>query len=163
MHACGISATRERACAKTSGSVRWLRSVFPADDAVDTLVCVVQASTSVTEIGGYRVIRALAKSAAVDVLLATTSAPSAPERRFVIRLVGEKYARSERFAKAFTGAASAYSRLNHPGIVQAHELLEFEGRPALVVEHMDGAALNRVRGMLRAVGYGTCPTPDLPS
>jgi eukaryotic-like serine/threonine-protein kinase len=135
--------------------VRRSRSTFPAQSAVDTLVDVVpEPSTSVTEIGGYHAIRTLARSAAVDVLLATNREAGANERKFVLRVLGEKYARDERFRSAFTRAATAYGRLIHPAIVQVHELLEFEGRPVIVLDHVDGAALNRARGMLRAVGYG---------
>lgn len=99
-------------------------------------------------------IRPLAHSAAVDVLLAKSTASNASERSFVIRIIGEKYAQDERFGKAFTRAATAYARLSDPTIVRVHELFQFEGRLALVQEHVEGVGLNRLRGMLRAVGYG---------
>src|SRR5262249_46651784 len=110
-----------------------LRSRFRAGDGVDTLILVArEPSTPVTRIGSYRVIRTLAKSAAVDGLLATPSALSAPSaagHTFVVRLTSEKYAGDEAFAKAVARAASAYGRLTHPAIVQLRELVQFEGRP----------------------------------
>jgi serine/threonine protein kinase len=109
---------------------------------------------SVERLTSYRIIRSLARSAASEVLLATTSGGAGSERTFVLKIVGEKYARDERFAKVFAREAGAYLRLTHPGIVQAHALLDLGGRPAVALEHVDGAALNRVLGMLRAVGCG---------
>jgi eukaryotic-like serine/threonine-protein kinase len=108
------------------------------------------------EIGDYRVIRALGASSAVDVLLATYH-----ERSFVIRVLGESYARNARYAEAFERGAAAYADLAHPAIARVQETLRVQGRPAVVIEHVDGAALNRVRGMMRTVGFGLDDTAAL--
>jgi eukaryotic-like serine/threonine-protein kinase len=41
------------------------------------------------------------------------------------------------------------------------EITRAQGRPAIVIEHVDGAALNRVRGMMRTVGFGLDDTAAL--
>ncbi len=98
-------------------------------------------------------IRTLATSAAGDVLLATKSTAHGGERTFVLRIVGVEYARDERFAKAFVREASRYGRLVHPNVVQLHGLLDVEDRPVVVLEHVEGAALDDVRRRLAEVGH----------
>jgi eukaryotic-like serine/threonine-protein kinase len=107
-------------------------------------------------IGDYRVSRALSTGPAIDVLLATKG-----DRTFVVRVLGETFARNERYADAFHRGATAYAKLDHPMIARAYETLQVKGRPAIVIEHVDGAALNRVRGMMRTVGFGLDDTAAL--
>ncbi len=106
----------------------------------------------VERVGGYRVVRRLATGGTSDVLLAKAEGPHGFERTVVLKLLLSQYRSDEQFAKMFAREAAAYARLSHPAIVQLYDFFQLDGQLVMVLEHVDGAPLSRLRGMLKAVG-----------
>jgi serine/threonine-protein kinase len=111
----------------------------------------VQASTS-ERLGGYRVVRRLARGDTSEVLLAVEEGPFGFQREVVLKLLLPRYRHDERMRKLFSREASAYVRLRDPGIVKLLDFSVLEGQLVMVLEYVDGAPLNRALAMLRGVG-----------
>ena len=52
----------------------------------------------------------------------------------------------------FLNQARLAARLNHPNVVQTNEVFEDDGRPVIVMEYLEGAALSRVPGARSRAG-----------
>ena len=132
-----------------------------------------KVDTTVERVGGYRVVRRLATGGTSDVLLAKAEGPHGFERTVVLKLLLSQFRNDEDFARMFAREASAYARLSHPAIVQLFDFFsvpgpdpsvsEPEGRRGLpeasragqlcmVLEHVDGPPLARLRTMLKGIG-----------
>jgi len=100
-------------------------------------------------IGGYQVVRRLATGGMSEVLLAR---PDSGPREVVLKVLLSQYQHDDVFKNMFAREATAYARLSHPSIVHLYEFLSHEERLVMVLEYVDGPPLNRLRGMLKAVG-----------
>ncbi|HVH46176.1 MAG TPA: protein kinase, partial [Labilithrix sp.] len=122
-----------------------------------------KGESTVERVGAYRVVRKLANGATSDVLLAKTDGPLGSERTVVLKLFAQ-LREDEELVRSFGREASAYSRLSHPTIVR---LFDFFALPAsaaegltpsraghlcMVLEHVDGPPLVRLRSMLKLAG-----------
>jgi serine/threonine-protein kinase len=99
-------------------------------------------------IGAHEVVGVLGRSAANEVLLATTRGPHGFVRPVVVKCVREPEFAEPGASHALAREALAYARLNHSCIVQLYEVIEDEDQVALVLEYVPGASLARVRGLL---------------
>jgi serine/threonine-protein kinase len=127
---------------------------------------VTKAETTVERVGGYRVVRKLATGGTSDVLLAKAEGPHGFERTVVLKLLLSQFHDDAEFAQMFVREASAYARLSHPSIVQLFDFFAIPpsgenplaheggrgGQLCMVLEHIDGLPLSRLRSMLKAVG-----------
>lgn len=125
-----------------------------------------KADTTVERIGGYRVVRRLATGGTSDVLLAKAEGPLGFERTVVLKLLLSQFRSDDEFARMFAREASAYARLSHPSIVRLFDFFAVpasesgtparqagrEGQLCMVLEHIDGPPLTRLRTMLKAIG-----------
>ena len=125
-----------------------------------------KADTTVERIGGYRVVRRLATGGTSDVLLAKAEGPLGFERTVVLKLLLSQFRGDDEFARMFAREASAYARLSHPSIVRLFDFFAVpvseadaparqagrEGQLCMVLEHIDGPPLTRLRTMLKAIG-----------
>ncbi len=125
-----------------------------------------KSETTLERVGGYRVVRRLATGGTSDVLLAKAEGPHGFERTVVLKLLLSQFRNDDEFAKMFAREASAYARLSHPAIVQLFDFFAVpeapQGAPpkqggrggqlCMVLEHVDGPPLTRLRTMLKAVG-----------
>ncbi|MBX3207896.1 MAG: protein kinase [Labilithrix sp.] len=125
-----------------------------------------KADTTVERVGGYRVVRRLATGGTSDVLLAKAEGPLGFERTVVLKLLLSQFRNDEDFARMFAREASAYARLSHPSIVRLFDFFAIpvsepgapprqggrDGQLCMVLEHVDGPPLTRLRTMLKAVG-----------
>jgi len=127
---------------------------------------VTKADTTVERIGGYRVVRRLATGGTSDVLLAKAEGPLGFERTVVLKLLLSQFRGDDEFARMFAREASAYARLSHPSIVRLFDFFAVpvsesgaparqagrEGQLCMVLEHIDGPPLTRLRTMLKGIG-----------
>jgi len=99
-------------------------------------------------IGAHEVVGVLGRSAANEVLLATTRGPHGFVRPVVVKCVREPDFAEPGASHALAREALAYARLNHACVVQLYEVIEDDDQVALVLEYVPGASLARVRGLL---------------
>ena len=118
------------------------------------------------KIGGYRVVRRLATGGTSDVLLAKAEGPLGFERTVVLKVLLSQFQEDDGIARMFAREASAYARLAHPAIVRLFDFFAIPSSPAgqgarpesragqlvMVLEHVDGPSLSRLKSMLKAAG-----------
>jgi len=63
-------------------------------------------------------------------------------RRVAIKILHQYHASDTERVKRFAREARSAARLNHPGIVQVYDVVEAEGRMALVMEYVRGSSLD---------------------
>jgi serine/threonine protein kinase len=105
-------------------------------------------------IGAHEVVGVLGRSAANEVLLATTRGPKGFVRPVVVKCVREPDFAEPGASHALAREALAYARLNHACVVQLYEVIEQDDQVALVLEYVPGASLARVRGLLAQPQHG---------
>ncbi len=59
-------------------------------------------------------------------------------RRVAIKILGRKHRESEEFKQRFLREGRALAAMNHPNVVQIYVIGEFEGRPYMAMEFLDG-------------------------
>ena len=94
-------------------------------------------------LGAYRILKRVSHDEAGDVFLARLEGPEAGSDVVVLKLLA---------TSRLADDAPAYAQLSHPTIVQLYDVLEEDGRFAMVLEYVDGPSLQRLRGMLKTVG-----------
>jgi eukaryotic-like serine/threonine-protein kinase len=103
-------------------------------------------------VGAHEIVGVLGMSAANEVLLATTRGPHGFVRPVVVKRVRDPDPHDPAASNALVREALAYSRLNHPAVVQLYEVIEDDDRLALILEYVPGAALSRLRMLLARRG-----------
>jgi serine/threonine protein kinase len=103
-------------------------------------------------IGGYSVLRRLATGGTSDVLLARAEGPHGFERVVVLKLLLQQYREDKSFERMFALEASAYARLSHPAIVKLFDFFSDAGQLVMVLEHVDGLPLHKLRALLKPLG-----------
>jgi eukaryotic-like serine/threonine-protein kinase len=109
--------------------------------------------TDATKIGPYTVVRRLGMGGTSEVLLALSRGPLDFERYVVIKRLLPRFRVEPAMARMLAREAMAYARLSHPAIVRLYDFLDDDGELALVLEHVDGTTLARLRTTLRARGH----------
>lgn len=110
------------------------------------------------KIGKYEVIRTLGKGATAVVYLARDPDTNREVAVKLIRFSGENAAMSRRLRKLFQTEDSIGRRLDHPNIVKVYDAAIEDDRAYLVMEYVDGTALeqycaiNRLLPMHRVIG-----------
>jgi len=109
--------------------------------------------TDAVKIGPYTVVRRLGMGGTSEVLLAVSHGPFEFERYVVIKRLLPHFRLEPAMARMLACEAMAYARLSHPAIVRLYDFLTDNGELALVLEHVDGITLARLRSTLRARGH----------
>lgn len=99
-------------------------------------------------IGPYRVIRRLAGPGSADVYLGRMEGPMGFSRVCDLKLVPNSIEGDVRLAEELAREASICARLNHPAIVRMYDFFEHDRHLVLVLEHVDGAELERLLAYL---------------
>jgi len=74
------------------------------------------------------------------------------DRQVAIKLLAENFAGDPELRKRFSREARLAARLDHPNVVQVFDVGEDEGRPYIVMEHVDGGTVaDRVNGRRRSM------------
>ncbi|MBX3230895.1 MAG: protein kinase [Labilithrix sp.] len=112
-------------------------------------------------IGAYRVVRRLATGGTSDVLLAKAEGPHGFERTVVLKVLLSHFGKDDEVARMFAREAAAYARLSHPAIVRLFDFFAVPaaegkakggGQLVMVLEHVDGPPLARLKSMVKAIG-----------
>lgn len=107
---------------------------------------------SIDQVGSYQVIRTLATGGTSDILLAKSSGPHGFERTVVLKCLDGQHRPESDFAKMFVTEATAYSRLSDASIVKLFDFFSHEERLVMVLEHVDGLTLRRLRASTEELG-----------
>ncbi|MFO0642211.1 MAG: serine/threonine-protein kinase [Polyangiaceae bacterium] len=110
----------------------------------------VQDSTD--QVGSFQVIRTLATGGTSDILLARSSGPHGFERTVVLKCLDGQHRPESDFAKMFMTEATAYSRLSDASIVKLFDFFSHDERLVMVLEHVDGLTLRRLRASAEELG-----------
>ncbi|WP_394850254.1 protein kinase [Pendulispora brunnea] len=97
-------------------------------------------------------IRRLASGGTSDVLLARPIKPAGDHRPVVLKMLLPSYRDDPQFERLLARDAEAYGRLHHPFIVQLFEVFAVRDKLVIVLEYVDGLALNRLRSQLQGAG-----------
>jgi serine/threonine protein kinase len=77
------------------------------------------------------------------------------DRKVAIKLLADNFAGDDEVRKRFSREARLAAKLDHPNVVQVFDVGEEDGRPYIVMEHVDGGTLaDRLNGRRRAVPRG---------
>ena len=94
--------------------------------------------------GKYRVLAELGQGGTANVYLAVARGPSGFNKLVVLKFLKAELAVESEFRRMFLNEARLAARLNHPNVVQTNEVFEEGGRPIIVMEYLEGAALSRL-------------------
>jgi serine/threonine protein kinase len=103
----------------------------------------------------------LAKGSTSEILLVCHAGPLGFERLVVLKLLLPDLRDSARARDAMLCEAAAYARVSHPAIVRLYDFIEHERRLGIVLEHVDGLALNELRAQLHQRGERLSDTASL--
>src|ERR1043165_9336 len=94
-------------------------------------------------LGGYRIVRELAKGGMGVVYLARAEGAVGFVKPVVVKLLLPEHAQDERFVGMFVRAAKILSQLRHPSVVDVIEFGEQDGAYVLVMEYVRGYHLGQ--------------------
>jgi serine/threonine-protein kinase len=93
----------------------------------------------------YRLIAEIGKGGMADVFLAVVQGPAGFNKLVVIKRTRAELVHDPEFVAMFLDEARLAARLNHPNVVQTHEVGQEGDRYFIAMEYLDGQPLNRVR------------------
>jgi len=107
-----------------------------------------------TRLSKYRLLARLGSGGMAEVYLVLAEGPGGFNKLQVIKLMRPDLTDQERpeFLEMFQDEARLAARLNHPNIVQSHEVGSDDGQPFIVMEYLDGQPLSRVQQRARRMG-----------
>jgi serine/threonine-protein kinase len=94
--------------------------------------------------GKFRLLRLLGKGAMGEVWLAEEEGPRSFRRRVAVKRLLAAGEVDEYATQSFVAEAQVIARLDHPNVVRLVELGSFDGALFLVLDFIDGAALDKV-------------------
>lgn len=118
-----------------------------------------EAPTGELVLNRYRPICRLGRGGQADVFLAMTPGPADFHRLVVIKVLRDAARRGVGDVDSFLAEARLAARLNHPNVVQTFEVGEYRNQPCIVMEHLEGQSLDRVRHTAHKMA--TAPTDAL--
>jgi eukaryotic-like serine/threonine-protein kinase len=97
------------------------------------------------ELGGkYRILAELGQGGTAMVSLAVARGPSGFSKLVVLKVMKKTLLTDPEFSEMFMNEARLAARLNHPNIVQTNEVFDHQGRPVIVMEHLEGQPLSEL-------------------
>jgi serine/threonine protein kinase len=97
----------------------------------------------------YETLARIGRGGMAEVLLAATRG-SGVVKLSVLKCLWPELAEDPEFVEMFLDEARLCARLSHPNVVQTHDVVEHEGRLALVLEYLEGQPLSNVLSRLCA-------------
>lgn len=102
--------------------------------------------------GRYVLDRWLAQGGMANIFLATYAGPLGFEREVVLKVILPDFAHNPGFISMFLDEARLAARLNHPNIVQVHDLGQVGGYLFIAMEYVRGPSLSRLVTRARKQG-----------
>lgn len=101
----------------------------------------------------YTLLKRLARGGMGEVLLASTGGIEGAERPVVVKIIRREHDTDRSFLARFLDEARIQAQLQHPGVAQILEATsDQEGKPYVVVEHIEGRNLSDVRSRAGQLG-----------
>ena len=95
--------------------------------------------TTGTQVGHYRIIDKIGAGGMGEVYLAEDTKL---DRHVALKFLPSDCCRDEGIRARFQREAQAAAKLNHPNIVDIHEVSDYRGRPFIAMEYVEGLPLN---------------------
>jgi len=118
------------------------------------------ADRATRQLGRYRLLRRLGAGGMAVVWRARIEGPEGFVREVVLKRVRADHCRDPEFVRALVHEARLSALLNHPGIVQVHELGRDRDEYFLAMEYIDGCSLltllERTAAAARPLSIGLC-------
>jgi len=89
----------------------------------------------------YKVVRKLGEGGMGEVYLAEDTKL---DRQVALKFLSEQFASDQNFKVRFKREAQAAAALNHPNIITIHEVAEYEDRPFIAMEFVEGESLKEL-------------------
>ena len=103
---------------------------------------------SETTLGTYRILAPLGKGGMAEVLLAERTGPEGLNKKLVLKRILPELRKDPELIKLFLREASIALDLQHPNLVQVYGFEKIEDDYVLVMEYIDGLALDKLHGNL---------------
>lgn len=101
----------------------------------------------------YTLLKRLARGGMGEVLLAASGGIEGAERPVVVKIIRREHETDRSFLARFLDEARIQAQLQHPGVAQILEATsDQEGKPYVVVEHVEGRNLSDVRSRAAQLG-----------
>jgi serine/threonine-protein kinase len=101
----------------------------------------------------YTLLKRLARGGMGEVLLAASGGIEGAERPVVVKIIRKEHETDRSFLARFLDEARIQAQLQHPGVAQILEATsDQEGKPYVVVEHIEGRNLSDVRSRASQLG-----------
>lgn len=101
----------------------------------------------------YALLKRLARGGMGEVLLAASGGIEGAERPVVVKIIRREHETDRSFLARFLDEARIQAQLQHPGVAQILEATsDADGKPYVVVEHIEGRNLSDVRGRAAQLG-----------
>ncbi len=101
----------------------------------------------------YTLLKRLARGGMGEVLLASSGGIEGAERPVVVKIIRKEHETDRSFLARFLDEARIQAQLQHPGVAQILEATsDHEGKPYVVVEHIEGRNLSDVRSRAAQLG-----------
>jgi phosphate/phosphite/phosphonate ABC transporter binding protein len=100
-------------------------------------------------IGRYTILERLAIGGMAQVYLGFETGETGLQRVVVIKQILPQLGTDATFLQMFQQEARLAARINHPNVVEIHELGEDAGQPFIAMEYVGGIALNQINRALR--------------
>lgn len=102
--------------------------------------------------GKYRLLAQIGEGGMAEVFLAVVAGPrgSGFSKLTVIKRLRANIADDPEFIDMLVDEARIAARLNHPNVVQTHEVGDVDGKYYLAMEYLDGQSLNRIQNLSMA-------------
>ena len=107
---------------------------------------------SLGAVGRYNLVRPLGKGGMADVFLARTHGLEDFQQFYAVKRILPRLTEDRKFLRMFLDEARITMNLQHPNIVQVHDLGEVDGQYFIVMEYVDGMDLRCMINMCYRVG-----------
>jgi serine/threonine protein kinase len=95
-------------------------------------------------VGKYQLLAVLGRGGMADVFLALSRGPMGFSKLVVLKRLRRALADDKGFRDMFLDEARLAARLNHPNVVQTHEVGEHDGIYFIAMEYLEGQSLNKI-------------------